>query len=883
MRHHSKSPLRIRPKGYAPQIKRVIASLLTLFLLIPLISAYADGGTQGPQSIRVVVDGTVYNISGYFMDGAHWCTGSTIQNLLGELDTAIAADINNAAHYRLSDTAEKMGASFEYDEVLDAIYIWTDLGVNKLGIADELARAESFGFGEPSGQTITYAAFMQMLDKMVELADRTKLEAWQAEFIEARAANENMSRADGMMLMLSAALTLGGEYAEFNTDWMQSSRLIGEDDYLKAFNVSNVFRYAPNHHPFGSGKGFLNFDVSGWDKYGVAYHYVIGRMSYVSGRSIFDYDAQRKAVRPDEPLTVEEALLACTRLLDSSLQGEIWAPLSQVGTYDKHIIRDELIQKADALPALTDDDRPVWKGFVFNADYHAASIDHVTEYDLRTLAEWGFNSVRVAFPYQALFDEGVTEVNVANLLKLDMLIAHAIQYNLHLNILTISLPGRWALYDDNTTESIGDFDLFINPERQEEATALWSFLAKRYEGIPSAVLSFCPIWEATNYNLSTGLPYPEYNDTDIAITYSKLIAAIRENDPGRFIVYEPTSVNATREEVACTQELVEGTYSDVLMITNCVESPFVYANGPAATSGVHIDFSSQAMFKPEYPTTYYATQQTIRNKEALVLNGALKAGTEISIYLSETSGAGAFTIKADGKELHSEQLSARKYQVEVPLSYWVPYAVSDKGISVTLPSDTEKLEIQYTGQWFAWSGINVTLPDENAVRRWWFPTGYQAILDGEVFETEEEFISYIRPTLKETSTVLISPTIDYEEASRLITIHTDISYSTEEIYQQANRQTIAAAVDAISDFAPRSVIRFERAEFSGGALEPIMRYYSDLLTELNAHDLSWYSNDWDNIISYIPVGVLTLAGSTLTPYRGYYIDAELLGLLQSFQ
>jgi hypothetical protein len=71
---------------------------------------------------------------------------------------------------------------------------------------------------------------------------------------------------------------------------------------------------------------------------------------------------------------------------------------------------------------------------------------------------------------------------------------------------------------------------------------IWTLLAERYKDIPSSALSFSPLWEVFNRNLSSGLPYDEYRDTDVAKVFDMLIGAIREKDPDRSVIYERRSL-----------------------------------------------------------------------------------------------------------------------------------------------------------------------------------------------------------------------------------------------------------------------------------------------------------------------------------------------------
>ncbi len=184
----------------------------------------------------------------------------------------------------------------------------------------ELARAVTLGIGtyRSNNPAVTYAEFMKMMDRTVELADKSKLAGWKAKFKSARTSKKILTRFEGMMIVLNAAITLGGEYAEFNSSWNDINEKIGEKVWDEIDKIKNPFEYIPNHYPYG-GSGFKNDKyIYEWDDCGVAYRYAFGRVSLYSAKTLFDYDAVKKSMRPDQKLLYTEALLAALRLRDSS-------------------------------------------------------------------------------------------------------------------------------------------------------------------------------------------------------------------------------------------------------------------------------------------------------------------------------------------------------------------------------------------------------------------------------------------------------------------------------------------------------------------------------------------------------------------------------------
>jgi Endoglucanase len=852
-------------KGYAKQV------LLTL-TVSPATAAKP----------RVVVNGKVNVVDGYLINGDYYFKPQDIAQVLhgsskpftaAMLDnktvTAASVMIGNVNYSKIRDIAEAMNFSYTHDTVLDAAYIWTD-ELYADDASGDFNRAVGLGLVPDNlktntGRQITANEFRAFLSAMVGKLEPNKV----AQF------NKNVTtydkpllRGEGFVMAYYAAVCVGADTQ--NNDFDHTKADGGDFWDTSGYAFDKLFPHISD----GPVK-FSNDSNSNWtDYHTAAFLWSFWHSSPYSGYQVFEYDEAKGSMRQKDPLTVKEAVEAATRIYDSYAASPQYVSLADEKAvhYDKTIITDNLLNEAKALPDITKNNMPVWKGFVLSdgGDYNNTDIVE-SDKDLRNIADWGFNSVRFMLTYQTLFDRNVQSVNVSNLKKLDALIAAAIKYNLHIDILTFSLPGRWTNTDSDTYKTTGSLDLFTNPDEQKEANAVWALLADRYKDIPSATLSFCPLWEAQNHNLSSGLPVQPYTDADVANVYSQLIGTIKKYSPDRFIIYEPTANNTSDDiinESRKIKDTIESKYPDALMMANFCESPFVYAE-MTAVQGDNIDNDNHSMFKPAYPTTIYATQYHIDNGSSLDMNGELVAGTKIDIYLSKTEGDGNFEITADGKTLYNERLSTGSFNVQSPLSGYYPYAKSDKLISVTLPSDVKNLQVRYGGNWFEWSGIDVTLPAKYTVKRWWFPSGYDAMLNG----TENT-----GPVLKDTSTIMLSP--NSYDSGRTITVNPDVTYTTSAIFAQSNKQTIENWAKAMSAYSPNLIVRFETASFNIGCIhDSALSYYDDMLSAFDKYKMSWFSNEYWNITS----GGGNYAGVKPVQYNGFSLDVEMLKLLQKYQ
>lgn len=856
-------------------MKRVILIIITLSLLLITLATPALAKTNAAttvKGVRVVINGEVHTVTAKLYKNDWYLKSTDIKALLGEKATS-ASTLGVYANLRIA--AKSINVNYEHDGVLKAAYIWTDEPYSSSASgSSDYVRAVSLGFADDSllaksNKTITPREFATILMTMIKKTVPTKLKQFKANVKPALSNGDPMLRGEGFVMAYYAAECLDADYRNNSFN-----HTVIPDDEFWNYDQCNLSKLFP--HVWEGPVKWENQWNDQWENYlGAAFLWAAWYNSPSSGVQVFDYDENKNSMRPEEALTVQEALCAAVRIYDSYTlkKNNVSLSDSKAITYDDTILTKKLLDKAKALPEVSTEHLPTWRGFVLSNGGSYENTDIVeTDQDLRNIANWGFSSVRLMITYQTLFSKDVKTVNLANLRKLDFMIASAIKYNLHVDLLLFSLPGRWTNIDFDTYETTASLDLFTNTDRQKEANSVWALLAERYRDIPSATLSFCPIWEAQNHSLSSGLPVPDYTDEDVARVYSQLVDTIRTKDPDRFIVFEPTAQNQASDIIQQSTNIktnIQSKYANTLMMSNFCECPFVYAE-MTAVAGAHIDHENHSMFKPAYPTTIYAAQYHLDKDVPMELSGSLKAGTSIEVYLSKTDGDGQFEIIADGKVLYEENLSTMDYNAQSPLSGYYPFAKSDKLISVKLPDDASNVSISYNGNWFEWSGINVTLPKKYAVQRWWFTSGYDAMLSG-TKDTD--------PKLLETATIMISPN-SYDQG-REITINQDITYQSAYISSQSNKQTINDWAKTMAAYSPQLIVRFETADFSVGCIHTsALAYYNDLLATLNQYGFGWFSNDY---YSLMRANYSKYAGIKTVQYKNITLDAEMLKLLQKYQ
>ena len=162
-----------------------------------------------------------------------------------------------------------------------------------------------------------------------------------------------------------------------------------------------------------------------------------------------------------------------------------------------------------------------WRGFnllgMFQSHGQAAQFE---EEDFKLISGLGFNFVRIPMDYRFwLKDKNWELLDVAKLTPVDQVVAFGKKHNLHVQLCFHRAPGYTVAKPPEAR------DLFTDPEALRVCSKHWAFFARRYKGIPSRELSF-------NLFNEPG----EVSEEAYAKVATALVAAIRAEDPSRFIV-----------------------------------------------------------------------------------------------------------------------------------------------------------------------------------------------------------------------------------------------------------------------------------------------------------------------------------------------------------
>lgn len=708
----------------------------------------------------------------------------------------------------------------------------------------------------PLNRQVTSTEYKTILERMIQALAPDKL-SWFRERVTDYDTPLDRGRAVTMSYYAAVCIGVDEKNNRFDLNTVDNNDFWGIDH--EAFEKLFPHCFAEKPVSFSNG-------VDVWDnEFTASFLWNIWHSSPISEYQTVAFDKQAMSMRNSDPFTAEEAVCAVTRLWDSPL---IFVPIDDAAaiTPDSDTLTSALLELAAGTDITSIDDLPRLTGFILKGNYFNETSVAGTPSDLDMIAQWGFTSARLGIAYEGLFSEDLTSVNLTQMIMLDRLVAAAITNGIHLNIQTSTLPGRTIQPDARG----GDFDLFVNPEKQAKVQLIFRVLAERYKDVPGAYLSFTPFSEPGNLDMATGTGAPDTTMSDVARVLDLLVSTIREVDPDRFIIYEPHGcMGGTAAASREAYELMSAKYDNVRISYNYCEETYVFAE-MTAEEGANIDFDNHSMFKPEYPVTVYAAKKRIESGSNMTIDGFLPEGTVIEVYLRSMGGNGSFTISSQNGALYQESLKNATFQTGYKLSSLYPFAVSDKKIEITLEQNSGAVILACRDGWVEWSGINVILPDEYAVERWYYQSQYDNELEGEGGNAY-----FYR---KMTSTVMLCPNSD--NVGSHITIGQDVSFTSDGIFAESNKDTIAAWCAEVSALSPSCVIRFEDACFSlGTSRESILAYYEDMLSVFDHYNFDWYSNDYEIILRGERV-----AGVQTVQYGSYpNFNMELLELLQRHQ
>ena len=205
-----------------------------------------------------------------------------------------------------------------------------------------------------------------------------------------------------------------------------------------------------------------------------------------------------------------------------------------------------------AAPASAKNKLPRWKGFNL-LDFFSANLpgphdnSKTTEDDLKWMADWGFNFIRIpmAYPRYLSFDrskhitkEETYKLDPKALDEIDKLVSMANKHGMHVSLNLHRGPGFCINAGFNEP-----FNLWNDKDAQDSFYFHWGMWAERYKGISAAKLSFDLLNEPCykedmndQFSKSTAVPGETYHKVA-----SGAVRAIRAANPDRLIIADGNS------------------------------------------------------------------------------------------------------------------------------------------------------------------------------------------------------------------------------------------------------------------------------------------------------------------------------------------------------
>ena len=550
--------------------------------------------------------------------------------------------------------------------------------VEEAALDNELQRAQeaSFimdGWLEDMDAAVTFQEYSSVTIRFVELWKESRLDEWKETVKLASQDTGEMAREDGF-LMLSYLWVLMG-YNHDDVDCPLDSEVDIELDFWSMTSEESQMRQLSWDYPcFPDALD----DVVIYDVFNA--NYMWGAVmsfplvfSPISGKPMFEWD-QNYSLRLQDPLTRDEAVRAIVRMAEYC-QVELdpdwrdYISIDEVGTYDKGIITDALLNQESDLPEVEQQKLPsAWKGSGLGLAKGNTSTTymHFREGDIRFLSENGFNFTRLFFDFGSLrypdYPEDWRQVNRSELEELDQLLAWCIQYGVHLQI-----SMEW--YQDVNGNGKHDATMPLSEEEWAVTRAYWEMLAKRYAGIPSKYLSF----DLCNEIEPLDSEQPDDLDFDTAIEgIASVRDAIWNADPDRVLLYSFQDSPPERS--------VDAIAALGLAIGCHCYKPYILAT----VSWEYLDTNPYA--EPIHPQPVFPIAQISSGQAPLTITGAV-SGVKLSFHFWTSDGGVSVEILADGEMVETVPLDGGR------LGDDGAYYFDDVLYSVDIPEGTKEITL----------------------------------------------------------------------------------------------------------------------------------------------------------------------------------------------
>ena len=552
------------------------------------------------------------------------------------------------------------------DELTEETDHVIETGQDADGLTAEIDRAISYGL-VPEGlqgdydASVTFRQYSQMLTNLIRIWDESRLDEWKNIIALAAESDEEMRREDGILATAYAMVLMGADAPEnfFHLDIDPVMEQLDDNGDTPSWD-----------YPLFPGWEETGFEWCGGNYMWGGLTTCAVLISQVSGQAIYPYDFDGKSAHLQDSLTREEAICAVLRLGELSpatLEPEgVYVQLSEVGTYDKTILTDELLGADTALPEVTQAQLPTeWKGAGLSSSKNDGGSNFCTDFretDIKFLADNGFNFTRIFFSLSTLrfpdYPEDGRLVSENELRDLDQLIAWGMEYGVHIQI-------AMSFYLDEGGNEKLDGSIAANDAQWAMVQDYWTMLAQRYAGIPSRYLTF---------DLSNEIEPWEGADFDYAAAkLGELITSVRSADAQRVLLHSfQGNPNADWVETVASLGVAIGCH------------PYY----PQYITTTGYEYAEQNPYAvPSWPQPWFPMGMVQDGAVPLVIQGNL-SGAELSFHIWDGMEGTEISVRTDGAPVETVVLSGGTPTEDGNFQYF------EQLHSMTLPQGTAEVEIQ---------------------------------------------------------------------------------------------------------------------------------------------------------------------------------------------
>lgn len=511
---------------------------------------------------------------------------------------------------------------------------------------------------------VTIAEFNGLLTNIVEMRDPALVPEWKSVAEPAFQTDEVAQRDDVILSIFEAAVIMGIDKVSFNDVFDKWEGRVPDIDWWEGRSFD--YDYFPNWNTI--------YDNGDDDNYNMQEHsawYVQTHKSLISEKYIIE-PTEEWRFQFDLDVSREEAARALVRFMEcdaSITYGERnYISVKDVGTYNKEIITDELLQMESDLPEVTQNKLPSkWNG-IGNATRkaHVDQYIHFKESDIRFLAENGFNFNRMFYSFSTLrypdFPADSRMINEKELEELDQLLAWCIKYGVHLQI------AMTFYLDENGNE------LEAMPRTDAEWALVkdyWETLARRYADIPSKYLSF---------DLCNEISPQSMEDISYAKKgLSTVVNAVRKADADRVLLYSLPNYGDAHHE-----------WAKNFTSMGVAIGYHPYIPGFLSTAG-WVENELNPYAEACWPQPYFPAWGVRNGKAPIILNGEI-GGSTLSLHALKSGENPNVKVSADGVVIDTIEFRSTEFD-------GIEYYYYDKIYSVNIPDGAKQVEILVENDW----------------------------------------------------------------------------------------------------------------------------------------------------------------------------------------